>query len=345
MVSAMRPTSWHLSTLAARPALQEQVIALIEEAFNYTPPYKFGEDFYPLFAENAAHNHLIMQGEELLGHVGVRLVTLTYQTKTLPVAMLGGIALKEKFRGQGIFKKAFLQILKLYEPLVACFLLWSDQAELYAKFGFGQAGSVLQLGEKTDLLSWLGQHQWRPYFPAETHFDDLIGQNIKTFYQAQVQSTLAINRTAHDWDVISQIKSAQFLVHPTNPSTTAAPSAALPAIDAYLVLGKGFDLPHVVHEIGGVSPVVDEFLRRNQCYKIWLPGTPEYRQKFPTAVEMYLGLFRIGNFALLAKFLGESAAALQREHTLQGPGRFWPSLWGPGSGRGPTIYISGLDSI
>ncbi|MBP5296206.1 MAG: GNAT family N-acetyltransferase, partial [Bacteriovoracaceae bacterium] len=201
---------WHLSTLAVRPNLQADVEALIEEAFNYTPPYKYGEDFYLLFAENAAHNHLIMAGTQLIGHIGVRLVTLTYQGQSLPAAFLGGIALKPAWRGQGIFKAALPQVLKLYEPQVAFFLLWSDQAQLYAQFGFAQAGSVLQLGARTDIQPWLAAQQWRPYFPAATNFNDESGRAIQKYYQAQIQNTLAIERTAHDWALLASLKSAQF---------------------------------------------------------------------------------------------------------------------------------------
>ena len=337
--------AWHLSTLALRPTLQHEVLSLIEEAFQYQRPYKFGEDFYPLFAENAAQNHLIMQGEQLLGHIGVRRVTLTYLGKTLPLAMLGGIALKPAFRGQGIFKAAFTQILQLYEKQVGFFLLWSDQASLYAKFGFGQAGSVLQLGTQEDLPAHLAAQHWRPYFPAETHFSDPLGQSIKSFYQAQIKNYLAIERSEHAWEILAHIQSAQFFVHPVSSSTTAPASSSSLPIDAYLVLGKGFDLPHVVHEIGGTPAVVEEFLRRHQRFKIWLPGSPDLKNKFPTALEMYLGLFRVGNFALLAQWCQESAAALQRQHTLQGPDWFWQRLWGPGLGRWPTIFVSGLDSV
>ncbi len=336
-MTAMR--EGQLSNLAIRPQARAAVEEIIEEAFKYQAPYKFREDFYPLLAPgNAAHNHLILQGDTVIGHLGVRLVNLVWATCKIPVALVGGLAIQKAWRGQGLFKAAFNQVLQLYEKQVGLFILWSDQAALYAKFNFWQAGLVLQLGEKTNLIPALIRAGWRKYTPYD--FRDPLGQQLPALYQRYAKNFLAVERTAADWQTLAGIKSATYLVHPTSASL----------IDAYVVIGKGFDLGGVVHEVGGDEAGLAEFLSHWQNYKIWLPGTKKWQQQFPLAKPLYTGLFRRGNEAWLkplwAKLDQETQQSITQLYQAGEDHLLWPKLFGPGENPLlPPLFISGLDSI
>ena len=338
-----------LSTLAQHPQQRAAVELLIEEAFNYQAPYHFSEDFYPLLApENASHNHLILQGDILLGHIGVRLVDLAYGKQSVKAAFLGGLAMRPDYRGLGIFKAAFQQVLALYEKQVGLFILWSDQASLYAKFNFWQAGLVLQLGEKDNLPRALLQEGWRKYAPLD--FADPIGQQLDKLYQAWANNFIHVHRTGPDWKTLAKIKSAQFLVHLAEPASPRSRSPRIPNLDAYCVIGKGFDLANVVHEVGGPAQTLSNFFKHWQSYKIWLPGSTTWQASFPAAKHIYLGLLRRGNLNLLRPLWAYLAREEQRkiEQIYQNgdDGQFWQTLFGPGQvGLLPPLFISGLDSI
>ncbi|MBP5296361.1 MAG: GNAT family N-acetyltransferase [Bacteriovoracaceae bacterium] len=337
---------WHLLTLAQRPAWRPAVTQLIEDAFKYQAPYHFAEDFYPLLApENAAHNYLILQGDTLIGHIGIRLVDLAYGAQQVPAAFLGGLAMRQDYRGKGIFKAALAHVLQLYEQQVGLFVLWSDQAELYAKFNFWQAGLVLQLGEGGDPAAALLRDGWRKYIPRD--FSDPLGRQIPPLYHAWAQEFIFVKRTISDWKMLAKITSAYFLVHPAEREN-ANPQEA--KIDAYCVIGKGFDLGHVIHEIGGQPTQLAPWVRHMQNYKLWLPGSTLWQQRYPEAKPLYTGLLRRGNFTLLEPFLKILAPEKQKDlkqiYQDQEDQLFWQSLFGPGENTLlPPLYISGLDSI
>ena len=341
-----------LTTLAQRPSMREEVIQLIEEAFQYRPPFKLAEDFYPLFAlRNAPHNYLICQKQELVGHIGLRLVDLCYGGQLIKAAFLGGLAIRADQRGKGIFKQALQEVLSFYENQVGLFILWSDQAELYAKFNFWQAGIVAQLGEKENLISPLLQAGWCKYTPLDGQ--DKIGRQLPALYQAWAQDYIYVKRTPADWQTLVGIKSATILVHPSgfngkNSVNFNLSSRATP-IDAYCVVGKGFDLGHVVHEVGGDPSFLAEFFKHYQNYKIWLPGAEKWRQAYPFAKQIYTGLFRRGNFALLRPLWAmlplENQRQIEQLFKAQDDQNFWPQLLGPMDFKLPAIFISGLDSI
>lgn len=335
------------TTLANSPNFFNETISLLEESFEYPTHHSFLIDFYPLVGpSNHDHCHLLIDDQKVIGHIGIRKRKLSYKGKQLDVALIGGIAIHSKYRGQGVFSRFFKDILKKYEKDVSLMFLWSDLSSLYNKFNFYEAGGVIQTGRKILLKESLNPN-W-----IETNLKSISNEQfeeIKHIYNQRKDFHLL--RDESYWSAIREVSSAKvFIKKDSNDS-----------IYSYFILGKGHDLDGIIHEYN----VEDEkdFFTEIDCYKLWLP---ESKNKLFHKKEIRFGYFikisdlkRFSNFVsqitngrlvIKGKELNKIFFSFDNNDFELEEQLFTTSLFGPNPIKEfenifPSLMINGLDSI
>jgi predicted N-acetyltransferase YhbS len=132
-----------ITNLKSSPPLLASTLSLIEKAFQYEKGHHFDVDFAPLMDESNHENCFVKLNTEgnVIAHIGFCKRTLGGH----PIGMLGGIAVDERYRGEGYFQELMQEIISEHRGNVAFFLLWSDQEKLYKKFGFYLCGAQIEL--------------------------------------------------------------------------------------------------------------------------------------------------------------------------------------------------------
>jgi len=233
--------SYEYARLDAFPELADQTNSLIEAAFAYQKNFKFSVDFAPLAGPQHSHQrHILIDpaSSTVVAHVGTRLKSFVWQGETIPVVMLGGIAVSEAERGQGLFQLLFERVLSTLHSQCALFVLWSDKHELYRKWHFNLAGK---------------QWCYRTTRPEKPHsIERLIDltpserDSLAVIYRQHVnQNFFSPLRDESDWNDLAEITSAELIR----------------MRDGYAFRGKGMDLKGVLHDFAhaeGVTGVTEE---------------------------------------------------------------------------------------
>lgn len=330
-----------ITTLKSSPHLLKPTLELIERSFNYEKPHQFSTDFAPLIDKSNHHNCFIKidELENVIAHVGVS----ERKILGLPVAMLGGIAVDEKRRGEGHFQELFADVLAEKRSDVALFLLWSDQEKLYRKFGFHLCGTQLETqphGKKSGF--------------SKTKFHLLTieqQQKIQTLYLDSFSALYTtVERTAEDWKSLSQITSADLYTKEQNGD-----------ISGYFFMNKGQDLNEIIYEYGCHGKVEDFIAEVSPYGKVWvgipLPENQEAQYQFfmaPGDTKFFAEFVRlhtrqqiqIRDINPLKQEVyfdfNEELLGLETEEFLRG-------IFGPAPfeelGELKPLFISGLDSI
>ena len=320
------------TVLSQHPHFEKKVLALIEREFRYGRENSFSVDFLPLVHKSNFNNcHMILRGEEVLGHIGVREEILSYRQVSVPVAFIGGIAVNEKFQGQGLFRQFFEKTLEIYKGRVAFFILWSEKNSLFEKFHFFDFGVVYENNLK-DQTSGLYERQ------------DMISPFLKyleKIYKEQEKKYLVVHRDFSKWKIIEHMASLDFYLKMQN---------GIP-LD-YYVKNKGQDLQGIVHEFSNISDCNES--------RIW--GPLPFGKNVNT---FFLGLMKIANGRIFVTFIknltqGRITVSSINEHNITfsldnhsyrlTPKDFICSLWGPSFKEDmalhvPPLSISGIDSI
>ena len=314
-----------ITNLKESPQLIEKAKKLIEKSFDYPESESFAVDFYPLYNKDNFQNCFVMEDEGLvLAHIGVRPRSLAGH----PILMIGGIAVEEESRGQGIFKKLFRYVLESHQD-VALYLLWSDQLSLYEKFNFYPAGSLYEYDKQQS------EHQFSVQKSCWSTFDlyDLYNNKSET----------RLERSTRDWEEIKKISSSKlFLVKKESE------------IVNYFVKDKGADLNGIIHEYGWIDE--DQLNVFCNFGKVWSP------QKFQSSRALFGTVLRPGSKIHFQKmidslfdikvldFTNDQVSFLFEGKSLKlSLPDFLEGLFGPNKFKeledSKSIFISGLDSI
>ncbi len=332
--SKMTSKNRHL-TLKERPDLALDTLNLIHKSFAYSKSNRFDIDFYPLFNEENFQNiHILVNENNLVvASIGFLEKKLKFKNRSVTVGFLGGIAVDEKSRGQGVFKDFFSEILKIYENQVALLFLWSNLYEMYNKFDFHLAGEFYEYQPleavetmKSKKLSELSQSDW-----------DLI----KKIYNENHNRYLAVERTANDWNKIKKVSSVNGYIHNDN----------------YYFFNKGEDLMNVVHEFGGGD--LSELAKIT--YSVWSPTKLQLKNES----KKTLALVKVADAKLFLAFLDTFFEGKIKVNTLtakeikfqfnqqvfvESISNFLTLLFGPNPAQEfqmylPSLFIGGVDSI
>jgi len=331
-----------ITNLKSSPPLLASTLSLIEKAFQYEKGHHFDVDFAPLMDESNHENCFVKLNTEgnVIAHIGFCKRTLGGH----PIGMLGGIAVDERYRGEGYFQELMQEIISEHRGDVAFFLLWSDQEKLYKKFGFYLCGAQIELpqtGQKKEfkkvLLSSINSNEKK---------------QIKELYEQSFSKTyLSFNRTDDDWINIEKIQSSDLYIKVNQDS-----------ISDYFFMNKGQDLKGIIFEYGTIGNFKELIAELRAYGKVWSP----LDLKIDSSEAQYQFLLSPGDPLLLSQFIkaytnnlisirdinlikrevyfdfNNEVLALEIEEFLRG-------IFGPAPfeeiGEIPPIFISGLDSI
>ena len=341
-------TKYIQSTLAQLPDFFEDTIKLIEKEFEYPTHHSFLTDFYPLMGPlNHENCHILIDEDKVIGHIAVKERTLSYKGSSTKVALIGAIALNEKYQQQGNFTPFFNAIIERYSRKNALLFLWSDLKPLYNRFNFFEAGGVIQTGKKK-LLNENLPKDWEATQFVKLNDNDF--NKIKTLYKEQ--DLLTLERDESDWDQIKEISSASLYIKRKNEE-----------ICSYFVKDKGNDLTGIIHEFVTKGNGTLEAIELFTDYQVWLPEV--FNSTFNKKDIFFSSFIRISNVELLSTFLqsltkdqvsvmsykDKSVKAKYKEAEFDfSIEEFLTGLFGPNpieefSEIMPHLYIAGLDSI
>jgi predicted N-acetyltransferase YhbS len=248
-----------MMNLKSHPDYYRQTLALIEKSFGYEEEHSFAIDFAPLMDQSNWHHCFILLDEDqkkVIAHIALKERELSLNNSIYKIGLIGGICVEEEYRGKGIFKNFFEQIMKLNEFSYLAYLLWSDQEELYSKFNFYQIGGQIQLGQSSNYhLEELGFKltEWSEISPHEF-------LEITNLYDQFISTMISIKRSLADWDLIKKIQSTDLYIKRSNHE-----------IVSYLFLGKGQDLQGIIHEFIYKDGFGKSLISKLSDYKLWLP--------------------------------------------------------------------------
>ncbi len=333
-----------ITTLKENPELFEKTLNLIEKSFHYKAPFTFREDFSPLISPSNHHNCFIIIDEEnnVLAHVGARESNIKVNNKNFPVTMLGGIAVDEKYRGEGHFQNLFKDVLAEKRSDTTLFLLWSDNEKLYNKYSFHLCGHQFELSQtrnKTDF--------------SKTKFHLLSAEDktqIKKLYESSFsKSYVTLSRNEKEWLELSGVVSADLYIRKNGNELTD-----------YFFINKGQDLTEIIYEYGSKDDLGKMLKEISAFGKVWmgseLATTDNLQYQFfmsPGDLRLFTefvwaftdGKISLRNINLMKQEaffdFNEELMALDLPDFLRG-------LFGPGTFEELNlrpIFISGLDSI
>jgi predicted N-acetyltransferase YhbS len=272
-------------------------------------------------------------GKKLVGSACVRIADLWVKDlKQILVGLIGAVATDKEYRGRGIAKRLVSLAADWAQnrgaPLA---VLWGSEHELYAKIGFHPCGRQVRVplaglirGTPTQI-----QEGWNPAL-----FRAL--QNRK--------SGLALQKVDSLW-MSAQENVKWFWTGPKDAPT------------AYLALGRGIDLTHMVHEWGGSPHELLPLLAQvavvdPQAEILGSPGTFTKAgiQYDPSAIE-YLCLAKVMDPAAILRAFTDHAQASSRlkngiwiieleiggDHIEASPGELSRLFFGPSCAGDPVI--------
>ncbi|MFY7992929.1 MAG: GNAT family N-acetyltransferase [Bacteriovoracaceae bacterium] len=331
------------TTLKNKPQLMGPVLSLIESNFGYESSFKYKEDFAPLMHEsNFEHCHLSLgENDEIIGHVGVLLRKISVLDHEYTLAMLGGIAVNEKFQGKGYFKDLINHVIQTYESQVSGFLLWSDLHEMYKKFGFSLCGTQFVLSSESPTIVDIEKTTYSKLSSDEK-------KEIQHLYRNGFQKHyLTLNRSEDEWKKIELIKSANLFIQRKEEK-----------INGYFFQNKGMDLQNIIYEYGHSEDFVGWLKDISALGEVWSGVLDE------EAEVQYQFLFRpASQFTDFVKTYTREMIHLQKidydkdtvtlmlidEELELHLDDFLTGLFGPGRfdevSYLPPLFISGLDSI
>lgn len=332
---------YEFTTLSAFPELEDQTNLLIEEEFSYLKNHSFKTDFAPLTnARNLSHRYILIDSENMkvVAHIGTRLRDFIWMGETIPVCMIGGVAVKKELQGMGIFKSLMERTIHTLESQCALFLLWTDKHELYEKWDFYLAGK--QWSYRSTQVSTHTFHK--------TLYRDLSEdkkEEIKELYLKEITTKFfSPLRDEEDWKDIESITSTDLYVYD----------------EGYFFMNKGMDLIDIVHE--SVSRLsINEFINLLGSKGIlWHPSNQQVDDHILQDLQL-VGLWKINRHPMALKkishLLGkrievqdldflvkdETQSYVLKSHELL------EEIFGYGNfnlkKESIPIYISGLDSI
>ncbi len=343
-----------ITSLENNLSLYKETLSLIEDSFGYNKPFKFDIDFYPLMEKtNWGQNYIILnkKGGDVLGHIGVNLKFLKNKNLKTPIALIGGISIHKNYRGKGLFKYLMNHIIETHKNDVSLFVLWSDLKDLYNKFDFYEAGSVLQTGSKN--LS--GKIKIDSTF-TKTKLSLLLQGDInrlEEIYESFTYKNLtSLERNKDQWKVLKKISSSDLYLYKRKGK-----------IFGYFFANKGLDLQNIIHEYAVLEKYQDHFFNLIRPYKLWIPE--HFPNNYTEIKKTFLAFFRIGSKDHFIPFIEEWSQKeikvkkisdklvdfvfQKKEYSLHVE-NFLPFLFGPShkgifSPSSPPLYFSGLESI
>jgi GNAT superfamily N-acetyltransferase len=218
------------------PTAEKDLVALLNRTFPVPQGKSFFDDF-PIWEEKygaTLHRLGAYLGDstKLVSTASARLVNLKSPVpgkSGVPVALIGGVSTDEECRGHGIASTMVEQLVKWAEEKGAVFaFLWGSEHDMYRRLGFDLAGTQVRM----------------PL--AETQLPVVTGKlQIQRGWDARLLKVL--QRRPYGLEITE--KDSKWLAAHKNVEWYWVPSGD--DVAAYAAIGRGIDLPEIIHEWGG----------------------------------------------------------------------------------------------
>ncbi len=239
--------------LSQKPSCYEATLKLIEKSFHYQSSNSFEKDFAPLIDKSNHANCFVLvdENENVLAHIGVKEKFITLNGKKYSLSLLGGIAVDETRRGEGLFQELFQDVLAEKRSDTTLFILWSDLEKLYNKFGFHLCGTQVEIAQSK---------KETPF--TKTQMGTLTNQEKeeiqKIFNESFAKFFITPERTYDDWKLIEHITSADLFIRKDASGITD-----------YYFMNKGQDLPGIIYEYGTKKDMLTLLNEISAYGKVW----------------------------------------------------------------------------
>ena len=332
---------YEFASLSAFPELETQANSLIEDVFAYSKNHSFKTDFAPLTSKrNLSQRFILIDSSrmEVVAHIGTRMRDFIWQGESIPVCMIGGVAVKKELQGKGIFKSLMDRTIASLESQCALFLLWTDKHEMYERWGFYLAGK---------------QWCYRTNSPATTPSTKTLFANLSSddktklmqLYKSHInQKFFSPIRDQDDWNDIADITSSDLYLFE----------------GGYFFKNKGMDLQNVVHECVSQLSVNDLLRVIGDKSQLWHPSNQSVDDEVLMDLQQ-VGLWRLNKHPMALKkishLLGAKIETQDWDFSVRHDGRNFSlkahelleEIFGYGNFSlrkdSVPVYISGLDSI
>lgn len=114
----------------------ERAIKLIDHVFPGAKDMVAQGKELGAFWEEASQPFLIEKNNQFIAHLGVVPIDITLANKPQHLAILHGVCVQPKYRGQGYFKQLMKEALPYLHKNFDASLLFTDNPELYIPFGY-----------------------------------------------------------------------------------------------------------------------------------------------------------------------------------------------------------------
>ncbi|MEX0798907.1 MAG: GNAT family N-acetyltransferase [Bacteriovoracaceae bacterium] len=326
-----------LSNLKARPDKYKDTLALIERNFEYQSPNRFDIDFFPLMKEENRENcWIFLKNDQVVAHTGVLEKKFKINNQLFPVAFIGGVAVEENSRGNGLSARLLENIFSAYRR-VSFFALWSDKVEMYKKSGFYPCIELFELAAKENAASSF----------QKTKLSELSPENIESLKKLyDSESEIRVFRTQKDWKVLKNVSSCDLYVKRNGE-----------ILSNYIFVNKGQDLKGVIHEYGHLKDKSEALAHG----KLW---TSQFQKE---ATALFGALVKPGVAENFKNFIQAFTHNRIRIHSIKGKieekiffafeGKdfaldtetFLQGVFGPGRFEElsdlPNLFIGGIDSV
>ena len=231
-----------IDKLSNRPYLYDELISEIEKAYEYEKKFSYEKDFYPLVKKDNWRNcHLLLEinsssQEVLIGHIGSLPRRICDKKNIYNCIFVGGIYIKKKYRGKGIFREMFSNFLSNMRTKYSYALLWSEHLSLYQSFGFKEVSDCRLRIFNSDTQEELLDRGYE--ILDQKNLNENIKNKIKSLYNLQILSKyIAPKREERDWSDLFLSRSIKLFIKKQHDE-----------IIGYCLLGKGQDYQNIIHE-------------------------------------------------------------------------------------------------
>ena len=203
-------------------------------------PLPFGiEDEFPIVLSRTQtdYSYCATQGERIVAHFNLWPRQFVSGDSSFRIGLIGNVATDAEFRGQGIMSRCFASIDEIAEQQrLDALILWSDLHSFYQKLDFDALGKELRFTFNRRAEKVAGS--FLPVPRADLTIE-LVTLLLQTRYP--IQGTLA--RTPSEMLQLLHI-----------PETHLFAKIEDQSIQAFGIVGKGYDMGGVIHEWGATNP-------------------------------------------------------------------------------------------
>ncbi len=176
-----------------------------------------------------ARSFACFDGDELVSHVAMRVVSIVGAAGVFRAALVGSVATAPHARGNGHASRLLVEVESAASAAgAAAVLLWSDRWDFYARLGYEPAGRQLEFGLRASAAGDVDVRRMRQ--------DDL--PSLLALHEAK---PLRVVRDDAETALLFGGGSTTFVLERER------------AVRAYACLGKGVDFAGWWHEVGGAD--------------------------------------------------------------------------------------------